>query len=188
MAEYPYPRINAGGYDLAQLQFSKEASVALPGVHICVACDATTATVKTDVTLDSGQEATLSSLAASYNGIVPLQVAKNAQIDQRTQQLIAQGFQFPPSTGFIFSLSENAQTSILGLETARLDPAFAYPVNWNSIDDEGLYSIPDAATAHSFYLTALGTIRAWKDSGTALKDQVRAATTPAEVAAVVDNR
>jgi len=188
MAEYDYPRINAGGYDLAQLQFSVEVNAALPGVTTRVCCDPATATVVTDVELDAGQEATLDALAASYDGIVPLQEAKNAEIDRNTGDLIAQGFQFPPSTGLIFSLSATAQTNLLGLESARLDPAFIYPVEWNSIDDEAVYSIPDAATAHSFYLTALGTIRAWKDSGTALKDQVRAATTPAEVAAVVDNR
>ena len=188
MADYPYPRINAGGFDLAQLQFSTEATTALPGVNLRVVCDPTTATVVTTVDLDAGQEATLAALAASYDGIVPLQEAKNSEIDQNTRDLIAQGFQYPQTTGLIFSLSAEAQTSLLGLESARLDPAFAYPVNWNSIDDEGLYSIPDAADAHNFYLTALGTIRAWKDSGTALKDQVRAATTPAEVAAVVDNR
>ncbi len=188
MADYPYPRINAGGYDLAQLQFSTEAGTALPGVTLRVACDPTTATVVTTEDLDAGQEATLAALAASYDGIIPLQETKNGEIDQRTSDLIAEGFQFPPTTGLVFSLSAEAQTNLLGLESARLDPAFTYPVNWNSIDDEAVYAIPDADTAHSFYLTALGTIRAWKDSGTALKDQVRAATTPAEVAAVVDNR
>lgn len=188
MAEYPYPRINAGGYDLAQLQFSSEVNTALPGVTARVCCDPTTATVVTGVVLDAGQEATLAALAASYDGIVPLQEAKNAAIDRNTGDLIVQGFQYPPTTGLIFSLSPTAQTNLLGLESAADNPAFTYPVDWNSIDDEAVYEIPDAATAHLFYLTALGTIRAWKDSGTALKDQVRAATTPAEVAAVVDNR
>ena len=188
MTDYAYPRINAGGYDLAQLSFSEGVKVALPGVIFCVACDPATATVKTDAPLDGGQEATLAALAASYDGIVGLQEAKNHQIDERTTDLINQGFQFPPTTGFIFSLSPMAQTSLLGLESAADNPAFVYPVSWNSIDDENVFSIPDAATAHAFYLTALGTIRAWKDSGTAIKDQVRAATTPAEVAAVQDNR
>ena len=188
MSDYEYPRINAGGYDLAQKAFSVEVKDALPGVAFTVACDATTATVTTGEPLDGGQETTLASIAASFDGIVALQEAKNYDIDQRTGELISQGFQYPATTGLIFSLSAEAQTSLLGLESAADNPAFDYPVNWNSIDDEGLYAIPDAATAHAFYLTALGTIRAWKDSGTALKDQVRAATTPAEVAAVVDNR
>lgn len=188
MADYPYPRINAGGFDLAQLQFSLEAKAALPGVTLRVACDPTTATVTTTEDLDAGQEATLAALAASYDGIVALQEAKNALIDQRTTDLIEEGFQYPQGTGLLFSLSQVAQTNLLGLESAADNPAFAYPVEWNSIDDEGVYSIPDATTAHTFYLTALGTIRAWKDSGTVLKDQVRAATTPAEIAAVVDNR
>ena len=188
MSDYEYPRINAGGYDLAQRAFSVEAKAALPGVVFRVICDATTATVKTDDPLDAGQETTLASLATNFDGIVALQEAKNREIDERTTELIEQGFQYPPSTGLIFSLSQVAQKNLLGLQSAADNPAFAYPVEWNSIDDEGVYSIPDATTAHNFYLTALGTIRAWKDSGTALKDQVRAATTPAEVAAVVDNR
>lgn len=188
MSDYEYPRVNAGGYDLAQLGFSSEVKAALPGVTFRVACDPTTATVVTDAPLDAGQEATLAALAASYNGLVGLQEAKNHEIDERTTDLINQGFQYPPTTGWIFSLSQTAQTNLLGLESAADNPAFVYPVNWNSIDDENVYSIADAATAHAFYLTALGTIRSWKDSGTALKDEVRAATTPAEVAAVQDNR
>lgn len=188
MTDYAYPRINGGGYDLAQAGFAAEAQAALPGVYVRVACDPTTATVVTDVPLDAGQEAVLDTLAADYNGIVALQEAKNYTIDQNTTTLIEQGFQFPAETGLIFSLSATAQTNLLGLNSAAADPAFVYPVEWNSIDDEGVYSIPDEATANAFYLTALGTIRAWKDSGTALKDQVRAATTPAEVAAVQDNR
>ena len=188
MTDYAYPRINAGGYDLAQKAFAVEATGALPGVSFLVVCDSTTATVKTEGPLDAGQEAALTGIATNFDGIVALQEAKNSDIDERTTELIEQGFQYPPSTGLIFSLSQVAQTNLLGLESAADNPAFVYPVDWNSIDDEGVYTIPDAVTAHAFYLTALGTVRAWKDSGTALKDQVRAATTPAEVAAVVDNR
>jgi len=188
MSNYDYPRINAGGYDLAQLSFSTEVKAALPGVVFRVACDPATATVITDDPLDAGQETTLTAMAESYNGLVGLQEAKNHEIDERTTDLIDQGFQYPPTTGFIFSLSQVAQTNLLGLESAADNPAFLYPVEWNSIDDENVYAIPDATTAHAFYITALGTIRAWKDSGTAIKDEVRAATTPAEVAAVQDNR
>jgi len=188
MADYPYPRINPGGYDLAQQAFAAQAVAALPGVALMVACDPTTATVVTDGPLDAGQEAALDALVASFDGIVALQEAKNYDIDQNTASLISQGFQYPATTGYIFSLSDVAQINLLGLESAADNPAFAYPVNWNSIDDENVYAIVDPTDAHAFYLTALGTIRAWKDSGTAIKDQVRAATTPAEVAAVVDNR
>jgi len=44
------------------------------------------------------------------------------------------------------------------------------------------------ATLTMFYLTAIGTVRYWRDTGTVLKEAVRACTTQAQVDAVVDNR
>ena len=77
---------------------------------------------------------------------------------------------------------------MMGTHQIKDDPALTYPLDWNTIDDLDVYAIPDAATLDGFYLTGVGTIRAHLDSGTALKTSVRAATTIAEVDAVVDNR
>ena len=110
---------------------------------------------------------------------------KNQAIDQRSGELISLGYSF---AGEQFSLSANGQTNILALDTTRDDPALTYPIEFNTKDDLGTFSIPDAATLHGMFLTALATKKTHLDSGTLLKDQVRAATTIAEVEAVIDNR
>lgn len=114
--------------------------------------------------------------------------ARIKEIDQRTDQLIGQGFEFPPGSGVRFSLSMESQSKLLGMDSLRDDPLFAYPVVYNSIDDMDEFSIPDSATIHSFFLMAVGTYRTHLDSGTALKTQIRAATTQEELDAVVDDR
>ncbi len=113
---------------------------------------------------------------------------KHAAIDVRTEELIAAGFEFPTGSGLWFSLSSHAQRNLQGLDQVRDLPEVIYPVAWNTLDDSAVLSIPDSATAHGFFLTAFAVYRAHLDSGTALKDQVRAATTVAEVDAVVDAR
>lgn len=110
---------------------------------------------------------------------------KYVTFDVKTDALIAQGFIYAESS---FSLSDQAQNRIMGSHQARDDAAFVYPLKWNTLDDLDVLEIADSATLHAFYLTALGTYRAHVDSGTALKDQVRAATTIAGVDAVVDSR
>ena len=76
----------------------------------------------------------------------------------------------------------------MGTHQAKHDPAFTYPVKWNTLDDSDVIEIADSSALHTFYLTALGTYRTHVDSGTTLKDSVRAATTIAEVDAVEDTR
>ena len=106
-------------------------------------------------------------------------------IDARTRELVAEGFQF---SGQTFSLSASAQSTLLGLNAVRDDPALTYPIIYNNLDDTGVLSITDSTMMRNFFLTALGTCRAKIDSGTSLKEQVHAATTVAQVNAIVDNR
>lgn len=117
--------------------------------------------------------------------LAEVKAAKYAAIDARTVELIEQGFVFGGQT---YSLSLPAQTTWLGLDQLRSDPALTYPVVVNTLDDGATGSLPDAATVHGFFLTAVGTYRGHKDSGTALKDQVRAAADEAAVNAIVDTR
>jgi hypothetical protein len=107
------------------------------------------------------------------------------QVDQRTGELIAQGYTF---SGKVFSLSENAQTNILALYTTKDHTALIYPISYSTINDTEGFSVVDAATVEQMYLTALGTKRSRLDSGTALKDQIRAAATKAVLDAIIDNR
>lgn len=124
----------------------------------------------------------------TYREGIALQETKKKrvlQIDRHTDQLIEQGFSYGGDT---FSLSTFAQLKLVGSDTARNEPGFVYPVVWNNIDNTGTISLADATELHGFYLLAVGTIRSHLDSGTSLKNQVCAATTMAELNAIVDDR
>jgi hypothetical protein len=142
--------------------------------------------------IPAGEQTTVDGVVAAHNGPgTSLDVAKTAKflaIDMRTQQLISEGFEWPESSGVYFSLSGNAQKKLLGMETARDEPEFLWPVKWNSIDDKNKTTLGTSLDARAFFLEAYLTVRGHLDSGTDLKDQVRDATTVAEVDAVVDNR
>jgi hypothetical protein len=107
------------------------------------------------------------------------------EIDLRTEELIKQGFSYNNLT---FSLSQNAQINILALHETRNDPALTYPIEYSTIDDSAHYDVVDATDLHNMYLTALATKKGWVDSGTALKDSIRAATNEQEVQSIIDNR
>jgi hypothetical protein len=113
---------------------------------------------------------------------------KFAAIDARTDALCSLGFEFPAQSGQRFSLSPMSQLKLLGLDSLRNDVNLVYPIAYNTIDDNDLFSITDATMMHIFFLTAVGTYRAVIDAGTNLKTSVRAATTVAEVNAVQDTR
>jgi hypothetical protein len=114
-----------------------------------------------------------------------VKAAKCAAIDARTDELITAGFTYNAKT---FSLSQEAQARLTGINQVRDDAAVTYPVVWNTIDDGATESLADAAAVLAFYLTALGTYRGHVDGGTTLKDQVRAAATVAAVEAITDSR
>jgi hypothetical protein len=107
------------------------------------------------------------------------------EIDARTDQLIDGGFIY---NSVLLSMSIESQVRLEGADRNRNDPAMSYPIRWNSLDDSDAVDLTDATELHTMFLTALGTLRARIDSGTLLKDAVRAATTVAEVDAVVDGR
>lgn len=107
------------------------------------------------------------------------------EIDNRTEEKIKLGFTY---ANLVFSLSANAQTNILALDNTRNDVALSYPIGYSTKDDSEHYDVVDAADLHNMYLTALATKKAWVDSGTALKDAVRAAVDEQAVQAIIDNR
>lgn len=121
-------------------------------------------------------------------GLGALRTTRYVAIDARTAALISAGFEYPAASGTIFSLSLESQHNVHGAYTSRNLPAFAYPVKWLSKDDATTTSLADAAAVEAFFLAALATIRGYKDAGSDLKEQVRAAATRAAVDAVVDAR
>ena len=110
---------------------------------------------------------------------------KLQEINNNTDELISAGYTY---SGLTFSLSEKAQTNILALYSTKDDPVLPYPIVFNTIDDLDSFEAIDAATIANMYYSALATIKGRIDSGTVLKDQIRNATTVAEVDLIQDNR
>lgn len=116
--------------------------------------------------------------------LVPaLKQERYGTIDARTRDLIERGF---VHAGKTFSLSDRAQLNWISMYTLR--ELLEYPITVNVIDDSDVFDIVDAAALAAFVLAALGTVAVHVASGTALKTQIRAATTVAGLYAVVDSR
>lgn len=114
-----------------------------------------------------------------------LKAVRCAEIDAKTYWLISLGFSH---AGKQFSLSPAAQTQMVGIDLVRDDPAITYPIKWATLGNDGSHELADSAEVHLFYLTGCGTYRFHFDTGNALKEQIRAATTVAEVDAIQDTR
>lgn len=135
---------------------------------------------------DGTAKATVDAVVGAHGDTLDEYKEKRAKtIDVRTVELIDLGFSY---AGKVFSLSVPAQVKLSGLNQARLEMSLTYPIRWNTIDDLDAYDLQNAVDVNAFYMTALGTVRAHLDSGTALKDAIRAAVDKAGVDAVVDNR
>jgi hypothetical protein len=121
---------------------------------------------------------------------IALEAAKEAKIEQieaRTQWLLNNyGYEFPPGSGQRFSLSVQTCIMLNGLIIAK-DVA-PYPVRWNTIDQKSVFEIPSAEVVGQFYMTAFGTYKALQDSGTDLKNAIRACTSIQQVVAIKDPR
>ncbi len=120
------------------------------------------------------------------NHLPAIQKEKMDAIDARTEALIDEGFEYPASSGNILSLSLEAQSNIKGAEHRKSTET--YPMDWNTKDNMTKVALADAAGVTALFDAALIVKRGHLDSGTALKDQVRAATTVAAVEAITDAR
>jgi hypothetical protein len=107
------------------------------------------------------------------------------QVDDRTDELIELGYSY---AGKQFSLSASAKTNILAIHSNRSDPALIYPIEYNTINDLDNFFIPNLTVLHEMFLAAFGTTKAHLDSGSALKDLIRVATTEQEINLIIDNR
>lgn len=111
---------------------------------------------------------------------------RKSEINNRTGELVSNGFEYPSGSGNIFSLSEVAQSNLHGLKAnSSVTP---YPLPWATINDDGEYFITDEADALAFYGTAFTVVTTHRQGGNTLKRQINAANTRAEVEAIVDNR
>lgn len=113
-----------------------------------------------------------------------LKLTRIAEIDAKTTEVIFRGFTYG---GKVLSLSASAQANLLG--ALGLRTGYSYPINWNCLDDmEPSIVLADADAVLAMCVAAATAKRVALDSGTALRQDVLAATTKAELDAVVDSR
>jgi hypothetical protein len=105
------------------------------------------------------------------------------EIDKRTEELIAQGFAYNSKT---FSLSNNAQINLLGVDIKRNDGIL--PLTFHTVDDMDEETFTTPEDLDNFFMIALASKKAHLDSGSALKVSIRNAVDRAAVDAVIDNR
>ena len=133
------------------------------------------------VEMDAGEKAVVDSglLEAAKS-------KKEAAIDLKTSEKITAGFAYD---GHNFSLSDQAQMNIVGMvEPIKLGwITFPHKMSTNETDDPE-YIVETEADFYAIYQQAVGTVKAWMDSGRDLKKLVAACTTVAEVEAIVDPR
>lgn len=187
--EYQYPVLSFTN-GLHGLELHKEIYVsAIEKTLVGVNTDAMVCTVLFEEKLTIPEKVILDDIVAAHD--CDLQVAKDERfilIDERTDALLREGFEFPDKSGQMFSLSLAGQSKLHALYALRNNPSLVYPIKCNTITDSTEYEIIDAASLEAFYLTAFVTARQHVDSGTILKEQVRSATTVGEVDAVTDDR
>ena len=107
------------------------------------------------------------------------------EINFKTTELIDGGYTWDSKQ---FPLSTNGQINLVGLVHAANLNMLTFPIDINTIDDESRHPIADVTEVYNMFGTALGTKKAYLDSGTTLKDAIMAAVDEAAVQAIVDNR
>ena len=94
-------------------------------------------------------------LIADDTTLATYKQSKFLEIDIRTGELISAGFEYPASSGKIFSLSKNAQINLLGVDIKRNDVLL--PITFNTIDDLDDVELVIPQDVDDFFMTALGT-------------------------------
>lgn len=95
------------------------------------------------------------------------------KVDAETQRRIALGFEFPPSSGNVFSLSKEAQLNYLGMKTYT--DALPYPFDVRTLDDTGFITISNATETNAFLDVGFVTKETWITTGRLVKTAVMAA-------------
>ena len=111
--------------------------------------------------------------------------AKNQRIDDRSVDLEAEGFTY---SGKKLGLTGIAQSRAAALKHIVTDPSVSFPITVETADGLDSIEIANPGAFNQYYTEQALASRAIQDSGDALKNQVRAATTIEEVDAIVDDR
>lgn len=114
---------------------------------------------------------------------------RRKQVNIRTDALIDAGFPFDDGNGAkVYSMSLHAQSRAEGIFQLKDNVNFTWPVEWPTEDDTYYASFADWSEFEPFHLTMAGALRAVVGSSKAIRLAIAAATTQAELDAVVDPR
>ena len=197
MSEHTYQRsILVGSHWDLDSTIATSVSESLPGKEFRVVCSGDTVHVIFDDDLTTEEVTSLDSVVAAYRSgaesriLVELKEQRVKEIDSVTDDLILGGFEHQ---NMQFEATLEAQSRMLALLVMSLHPdqfppAAVFPITWNSKDDSEVLELTQGSDVIQLVMACIGTYRAHIDSGTALKAQVRAASTISEVLAVEDNR
>ena len=117
-------------------------------------------------------------------GLLTLVKQKLAEIDDKTTSLILAGLPFDGQVFDMDPLSQGNWTNMYYGVTTGIIPL---PVEASTKDDK-TYIFNDVQTVTQFYLTGIGTVQYTLSSGRAVKAQVNACTTIADLVLVIDSR
>lgn len=191
MSIHTYQRSSISGFFDLTDTVANDVAAALPSHRFLVHMDPDSARFEFDSDLIPAEVDALGAAVEAHRSDGAVAFARRIryqEIDARTNELILAGYEFPPGSGLVFSASEDMQRTLIALYMSRNHPAISYPITWSTGDDQDQLDLVDADAIEGFYLTGLGHIRACKDSGTALKQQIKNAPSLAAVAAVADTR
>lgn len=187
--DYTYTRANIDGIwnvDTATLAAAIDA--ALPGIPYTQDLDNVDVVVSFVPPLSAAQEALLdgavATLIASFDPLPALKSRKMQNIDTRTEEIVSEGFVY---SGATYSLSYRAHLNIFTLLQLHNAGALALPVQVSNADNTIVTSIT-SANIDAFLQAGLAAHRSAEASAIPIKIAVLAATTVAQLAAVVDNR
>lgn len=133
--------------------------------------------------IQSDQNAVAAAVGA--HGLNAAKKRKTDAIDARSIELEEDGF---VSNGNRFKMRDADQSRAAGLRHVATDPGISYPVKVNTFGNQGSVELTNPAAFNNWHKDMLLAVRGIRDAGTTLKDSVRAATTVAQVLAIVDNR
>jgi hypothetical protein len=202
MSENNYTRTLVDGlWDVTPKDLNQQAAAAIPGVQFVTRAGGPDITVEATPDLTAPQVTTLDALVASmiaaFDPLPETKAIKVQQIRDNTEAFIAQGAVWDTR---VYMSTEQGRFDILGIFAVAVKvtdagvwtesaaaPGF-FPVGVTTTDGTYREEFVDAPEFQPFFLTMMGTYKYWKDTGRALRDQVNAATTVAEVDAIVDNR
>lgn len=142
--------------------------------------------IVTTQVLTPGEKTTLDGIVNTSPTLDQYKTLKQDAIQRKNTKLIEAGFEYPAASGNIFPAAAQDRLRFLADQTSS--GVLAFPVGRNTKNGLGKLNLNNANDVRLFNEAATEHVGGIEASGTALEDQVRAATTYAEVDAVVDNR